>query len=53
MSPPSAVTFGLIMWFTFQINGGDLGLAERCAAVAPALWLFPVAVRSSPSSCPR
>jgi hypothetical protein len=40
----SAVTFGLIMWFTFEVNGGDLGLAERCAAVAPALWLFPVAV---------
>lgn len=37
----SAVTFALIMWFTF--NGGELGLAERCAAVAPALWLFPVA----------
>jgi hypothetical protein len=39
----SAVTLGLIIWFTFAINGGDLGLAERCAAVAPALWLFPVA----------
>ena len=39
----SAVTFGLIMWFTLETNGGDLGLAERCAAVAPALWLFPVA----------
>ena len=39
----SAVTFGLIVWFTFEINGGELGLAERCAAVAPALWLFPVA----------
>jgi hypothetical protein len=39
----SAVTFGLIMWFTLEINGGELGLAERCAAVAPALWLFPVA----------
>jgi hypothetical protein len=39
----SALTFGLIMWFTLEINGGDLGLAERCAAVAPALWLFPVA----------
>ncbi len=38
----SAVTFGLIMWFAF--NGGELGLAERCAAVAPALWLFPVAI---------
>jgi hypothetical protein len=40
----SAVTFGLILWFTFEINGGELGLAERCAAVAPALWLFPVAL---------
>ena len=39
----SAITFGLIMWFTLEINGGDLGLAERCAAVAAALWLFPVA----------
>jgi hypothetical membrane protein len=39
----SAVTFGLIMWFTFAMNSGELGLAERCAAVAPALWLFPVA----------
>ena len=39
----SSVTFALIMWFTFAING-DLGLAERCAAVAPALWLFPVAL---------
>ena len=39
----SAVTFGLIMWFTFEITGSELGLAERCAAVVPALWLFPVA----------
>jgi hypothetical protein len=39
----SAITFGLIMWFTLAMNGGELGLAERCAAVAPALWLFPVA----------
>jgi hypothetical protein len=39
----SAITFGLIMWFTLEMNGGELGLAERCAAVAPALWLFPVA----------
>jgi len=40
----SAVTFGLVMWFTFGINSGELGLAERCAAVVPALWLLPVAV---------
>ena len=38
----TAVTFGLMMWFAFEIHGGELGLAERCAAVAPALWLFPV-----------
>jgi len=38
----SAVTFVLIMWFTFEINGSELGLAERCAAVTPALWLLPV-----------
>jgi hypothetical protein len=40
----SVVTFGLIMWFTFGINSSDLGLAERCAAVMPALWLFPVTI---------
>jgi hypothetical protein len=39
----SAFTFALIMWYSFEINGGELGLAERWAAVAPALWLFPVA----------
>ena len=39
----SAITIALIMWFLFEINSGELGLAERCAAVAPALWLFPVA----------
>lgn len=39
----SAVTFGLIIWFVSAVNGGEFGLAERCAAVAPALWLFPVA----------
>lgn len=39
----SAVTFGLILWFMFELNSREFGLAERCAAVAPALWLFPVA----------
>jgi hypothetical membrane protein len=39
----SAVTLGLIlMWFIFEIKGGEVGLAERCATVVPALWLFPV-----------
>jgi hypothetical membrane protein len=40
----TAVTFGLIVWFTLEMNGSDLGLAERCAAVVPALWVFPVAL---------
>ncbi len=40
----SAVTFGLITWFMLELGGVDLGLAERCAAVAPALWLFAVAL---------
>jgi hypothetical protein len=39
----SAVILGLMLWFLFEIDGGALGLAERCAAVAAALWLFPVA----------
>ena len=39
----SAVIFSLMMWFLFEIDGDALGLAERCAAVAAALWLFPVA----------
>ena len=44
MLAASAITFALIMWYSFEINGGELGLAERWAAVAPALWLFPVAL---------
>jgi hypothetical protein len=31
-----------MMWFALELGGGELGLAELCAAVAPALWLFPV-----------
>jgi hypothetical protein len=40
----AAVTFVLIMWFALEVHGNELGLAERCAAVSPALWLFPVAL---------
>ena len=40
----SAVTLGLITWFMLEMGGADLGLAERCAAVVPALWLLPVAL---------
>jgi hypothetical protein len=32
-----------MMWFAFELHGDDVRLAERCAAVAVAAWLFPVA----------
>ena len=38
----AAMTFGLTLWFAFENHGGEVGLAERCAAVAAALWLSPV-----------
>lgn len=38
----TAVTVGLTMWFVFEQHRGELGLAERCAAVSAALWLLPV-----------
>jgi hypothetical membrane protein len=43
-SAATAITFGLVLWFALELHGHDLGLAERCAAVAAAAWLFPVAV---------
>lgn len=38
----TAVTLGLTLWFVFEQHRAELGLAERCAAVAAALWLFSV-----------
>ncbi len=38
----TAVTVGLTLWFVFEQHRGELGLAERCAAVSAALWLLPV-----------
>jgi hypothetical membrane protein len=38
----TAVTVALTMWFVFEQHQPELGLAERCAAVAAASWLFPV-----------
>ena len=35
---------GLTMWFALEQHQAELGLAERCAAVAMALWLLPVAL---------
>jgi hypothetical membrane protein len=54
-SAAAAITFGLVMWFALELHGHDLGLAERCAAVAAAAWLFPVAFtarRARPSDTP-
>jgi hypothetical membrane protein len=39
----TVVTLSLVIWFALASGGAEVGLAERCAAVAPALWLFPVA----------
>lgn len=36
------VSVGLALWYTFESRGALLGLAERCAAAAPPLWLLAV-----------
>lgn len=38
------VSLGLAAWYGLESNGALLGLAERCAAAAPPLWLFAVVV---------
>jgi hypothetical membrane protein len=40
----AGVLLGLAAWYALESNGALLGLAERCAAVAPSLWLLAVAV---------
>jgi hypothetical membrane protein len=46
--PPSfaaaGVSLGLAAWYALESHGALLGLAERCAAAAPPLWLLAVAV---------
>jgi hypothetical membrane protein len=48
--PPSfaavGVLLGLAGWYAFESHGALLGIAERCAAAAPALWLLTVVVGS-------
>jgi hypothetical membrane protein len=39
-----AVLLGLAAWYALESHGALLGLAERCAAAAPALWLLAVVV---------
>ncbi len=48
----SAITLSLLIWFALATGGGDIGLAERFAAVAPALWLFLVAFGARRSLAP-
>jgi hypothetical membrane protein len=55
--PPSlaatGVSLGLAAWYALESHGALLGLAERCAAAAPSLWLLGVAVttRRAPTRC--
>ncbi len=40
----AGISVGLATWYALESQGALLGLAERCAAAAPALWLLAVAV---------
>jgi hypothetical membrane protein len=40
----AGVSLGLAGWYSLESHGALLGLAERCAASAPPLWLLAVAV---------
>jgi hypothetical membrane protein len=40
----AGVSLGLMAWYALESQGALLGLAERCAASVPALWLLAVVV---------
>ena len=40
----TGVLLGLAAWYALESHGALLGLAERCAAAAPPLWLLAVVV---------
>ncbi len=40
----AGVSLGLAAWYALESHGALLGLAERCAATAPPLWLLAVVV---------
>jgi hypothetical membrane protein len=42
----AGVSLGLAAWYALESHGTLLGLAERCAAAAPPLWLLAVVVTS-------
>ena len=48
----TAVTVALTMWFVFEQHRGELGLAERCAAVSAPLWLLLVVLTTRSALAP-
>lgn len=42
----AAFSVGLAGWYALESHGALLGIAERCAAAAPPLWIFAVALTS-------
>ncbi|MGP8066170.1 MAG: DUF998 domain-containing protein [Acidimicrobiales bacterium] len=40
----TGVTLGLAAWYALESHGALLGVAQRCAAAAPALWLLAVVI---------
>jgi hypothetical membrane protein len=49
----AAITIALTMWFAFEQHHTEVGLAERCAAAAAALWLYPVVITTRRAIIPR
>ncbi len=49
----TGVSLGLAAWYALESHGPLLGLAERCAAAAPSLWLLAVVVTARRSLVPR
>lgn len=49
----SGVSLGLAGWYALESQGALLGIAERCAAAAPPLWLLAVAIATRRSRTPR
>lgn len=40
----AGVSLGLVAWYALESHGAMLGIAERCAAAMPPLWLLAVVV---------
>jgi len=48
----AGVSLGLVAWYALESHGALLGLAERCAATAPPLWLLAVAIATRRTLAP-